>query len=128
MIRAHIMSRGYKKAPMNMSNCSSAQVMLKVAQYELQVLLLLNAFLWLGNFYQRKLLSALPPGKHHKAQFFLLLFLLLATFKLSVLSFVYMDIWESSPFRSANGKLTIAIISISCLIALSGTVAFLNST
>lgn len=44
MIRAHIMSWGYQKAPMNMSNCSASEVMPKVTQCGLQVLLLLNVF------------------------------------------------------------------------------------
>lgn len=126
------MSWGYQKAPMNMSNCSPAQVMLKVAQHALQVLLLLNVFLWLGNFYQRKLLSALPPGQHHKAEDPLLLFLqstyyiLVSRSSLCVYIYIYIKS-ESSPFHSANGKLTIAIISISCLIALVGRAPFLNS-
>lgn len=99
MIRAHIMSWGYQKAPMNTSNCSPAQVMLKVSQYGLQVLLLLNAFLWLGNFYQRKLLSALPPEQHHKAEDSFLLFLqstcyiLVSRSSLCVYGYIYIKKW-----------------------------------
>lgn len=53
---------------------SMAEVMLKVAQCGLQVLLLLNIFFGLGNFYQGKLLSVSPPRQHHEAEDSLLLF------------------------------------------------------